>query len=113
MNVGKPIDLYTLHTSTDHVGNVNGGCNRSTVALRRYLACTDIYQSIVTQHDCAIRYIFWNAINWVWLPITIIFEKKYNQHYGNIFLVMRLSNRNLQGIKNNIHLMIVITLLKK
>lgn len=32
----------------------------------RYLACTDIYQSIVTQHGCAIRFNFWNAMNWIW-----------------------------------------------
>lgn len=36
MNVGKPIDLYTLHTSIDHVENANKGCNRSMVALRHY-----------------------------------------------------------------------------
>lgn len=77
MNIGKPIDLYTLHASIDHVGNANEGCNRSAVALRRlHLAVTlrlpCVYRYIPINHystRCAIKFNSWNVMDWVW-PYT-------------------------------------------
>lgn len=50
MNVGKSIDLYTLHASIDHVGNANGGYNRSAVALRWLHLAVILYRYIPINH---------------------------------------------------------------